>query len=329
MRSLQYLGLAALAALLSSCFWPAPGYGPDRRSFNPAERTLTVDNVATLRRVFVVHAGDRVSVRIVGADGIFVAGIDRPGGLAHPGASIRPRHGCRPMDGVGAGAPVDRAAAQRSIPDHDHELTLGFGHPTSTSNRPGTRSASTPGPAPPRSSRPPTTSRPSGAARSSGRAGHGPRARLAPAELRAPGPRGRSITDRHRPREHPDVGSRPALDGRPRSLVATDLDATARPSRRARPVPSSGRPRCWTAPPRRSSSARTTARSSSARRRAPRTRSTETPARSVGALSSATDPSTNPRPCRRRPLLRHRRRDDRGRRQRRRLGPMGRPALRW
>jgi outer membrane protein assembly factor BamB len=129
MRSLRYLGLAALAVLLSSCFWPAPGYGPDRRSFNPAERSLTVDNVATLRRAFVVDAGDRVSAPIVGADGVFVAGIDRPGGSRTQVRSFDPATGATRWTVSGPELSSIQPLLSDPYLTGDHELTLGFGHP--------------------------------------------------------------------------------------------------------------------------------------------------------------------------------------------------------
>jgi outer membrane protein assembly factor BamB len=63
------VGAAVLA--LSGC-WPTPGAGPDRRSFNPYERTLTAATVGRLTEAFRVPLGGGAGPPVVTPAGLFV-----------------------------------------------------------------------------------------------------------------------------------------------------------------------------------------------------------------------------------------------------------------
>jgi outer membrane protein assembly factor BamB len=65
------LGIAGLAVLLSAC-WPVPGAGPDRRSSNPHERTLTPATVGRLTEAFRVSLPDGTGAPVVTPAGLFV-----------------------------------------------------------------------------------------------------------------------------------------------------------------------------------------------------------------------------------------------------------------
>jgi outer membrane protein assembly factor BamB len=67
----RVLGVGALTVLLAAC-WPMPGAGPDRRSHNPYERTLTESTVGRLTEAFRVPLADGVSPPIVTPAGLFV-----------------------------------------------------------------------------------------------------------------------------------------------------------------------------------------------------------------------------------------------------------------
>lgn len=72
MKSLvRALGIAGLAVLLSAC-WPIPGAGPDRRSSNPHERTLTPATVDRLTEAFRVPLPDGTGAPVVTPAGLFV-----------------------------------------------------------------------------------------------------------------------------------------------------------------------------------------------------------------------------------------------------------------
>jgi outer membrane protein assembly factor BamB len=67
----RVLGIVLLAVLMSGC-WPTPGQGPDRRSFNPFERTLTAATVGDLTEVFRAPLADGAGPPVVTGDGLFV-----------------------------------------------------------------------------------------------------------------------------------------------------------------------------------------------------------------------------------------------------------------
>jgi hypothetical protein len=54
LRSLRALALVATLLVAAGC-WPAPGAGPDRRSHNPLETTITRETVATLAEAWTVQ----------------------------------------------------------------------------------------------------------------------------------------------------------------------------------------------------------------------------------------------------------------------------------
>jgi outer membrane protein assembly factor BamB len=68
-RRIFVVGAVVLA--LSGC-WPSPGAGPDRRSFNPFERTLTAATVDRLAEAFRVPLADGAGPPVVTPAGLFV-----------------------------------------------------------------------------------------------------------------------------------------------------------------------------------------------------------------------------------------------------------------
>jgi len=64
--------VAVLTLLASGCWWPQVGWGPDRRSFNGAERSLTAANVASLFEFWTVELPQGSSEPIVGDGRLFV-----------------------------------------------------------------------------------------------------------------------------------------------------------------------------------------------------------------------------------------------------------------
>jgi outer membrane protein assembly factor BamB len=68
-RRIFVVGAVVLA--LSGC-WPTPGAGPDRRSFNPFERTLTTATVDRLAEAFRVPLVDGAGPPVVTPAGLFV-----------------------------------------------------------------------------------------------------------------------------------------------------------------------------------------------------------------------------------------------------------------
>ena len=72
MNSLRrVLGIVLLVVLMSGC-WPTPGQGPDRRSSNPFERTLTPATVEGLVEVFRAPLADGAGPPVVTTEGLFV-----------------------------------------------------------------------------------------------------------------------------------------------------------------------------------------------------------------------------------------------------------------
>jgi outer membrane protein assembly factor BamB len=72
-KALRAVGLGAVVVALAGC-WPAPGAGPDRRSFNPLEHRITVDTVSTLAPTWtatVDHGG--VGPPVVSTSGVHVS----------------------------------------------------------------------------------------------------------------------------------------------------------------------------------------------------------------------------------------------------------------
>ena len=67
----RLLGIALFVAFVSGC-WPTPGAGPDRRSFNPFERTLTPATVGRLTEAFRADLPDGAGPPVVTVDGLFV-----------------------------------------------------------------------------------------------------------------------------------------------------------------------------------------------------------------------------------------------------------------
>jgi outer membrane protein assembly factor BamB len=65
------LGIALFALLMSGC-WPTPGQGPDRRSSNPFERTLTPETVGGLTERFRAPLAGGAGPPVVTTDGLFV-----------------------------------------------------------------------------------------------------------------------------------------------------------------------------------------------------------------------------------------------------------------
>jgi outer membrane protein assembly factor BamB len=65
------LGIGLLAVLLSGC-WPTPGAGPDRRSHNPYERTLTPESVGRLTERFRSPLAGEAGPPVVTSGGLFV-----------------------------------------------------------------------------------------------------------------------------------------------------------------------------------------------------------------------------------------------------------------
>jgi outer membrane protein assembly factor BamB len=65
------IAAGALAMLLSGC-WPTPGAGPDRRSFNPFERTLTPETVRRLTEAFRAPLAEGAGPPVVSPTGLFV-----------------------------------------------------------------------------------------------------------------------------------------------------------------------------------------------------------------------------------------------------------------
>jgi hypothetical protein len=65
------LGIGVLALLMSGC-WPTPGAGPDRRSYNPFERTLTPGTVGGLTERFRAPLTDEAGPPVVIPGGLFV-----------------------------------------------------------------------------------------------------------------------------------------------------------------------------------------------------------------------------------------------------------------
>ena len=52
----------ALVVVLAGC-WEMPGQGPDRRAHNPFEKTISNDNVHTLKVAWSVDTGPTLRVR--------------------------------------------------------------------------------------------------------------------------------------------------------------------------------------------------------------------------------------------------------------------------
>jgi outer membrane protein assembly factor BamB len=67
------LSVGGLAVLLAGC-WPTPGAGPDRRSFNPLERTLVPAVVPRLTERFRAPLPEGTSPPVVSPAGLFVRG---------------------------------------------------------------------------------------------------------------------------------------------------------------------------------------------------------------------------------------------------------------
>jgi outer membrane protein assembly factor BamB len=57
--------------VLTAC-WPTPGAGPDRRSFNPSEQSLTAETVGDLTEGFRAPLPDGAGPPVVTGDGLFV-----------------------------------------------------------------------------------------------------------------------------------------------------------------------------------------------------------------------------------------------------------------
>jgi outer membrane protein assembly factor BamB len=72
MRALIRVVMIGVLALLVSGCWPAPGAGPDRRSFNPFEQTLTSGSVGNLTEAFRVPLADGAGPPVVEGSGLFV-----------------------------------------------------------------------------------------------------------------------------------------------------------------------------------------------------------------------------------------------------------------
>src|SRR5687767_12652806 len=72
MTSLRRIaGIGLLVVLLPAC-WPTPGAGPDRRSHNPNERTLTPAVVGELTQAFRVPLTNGAGPPVVTSKGLFV-----------------------------------------------------------------------------------------------------------------------------------------------------------------------------------------------------------------------------------------------------------------
>ena len=72
MRSLsRVLVVGVVAVVLSGC-WPTPGAGPDRRNFNPYERTLTPGNVGELTEAFRAPLDAGAGPPVVTPSGLYV-----------------------------------------------------------------------------------------------------------------------------------------------------------------------------------------------------------------------------------------------------------------
>ena len=67
----RVLGIIVFALLLSGC-WPTPGQGPDRRSFNASESTLTPERVGGLTELFRAPLAGGAGAPVVTTDGLFV-----------------------------------------------------------------------------------------------------------------------------------------------------------------------------------------------------------------------------------------------------------------
>lgn len=63
--------VGAVLVVLSGC-WPTPGAGPDRRSSNPFERTLTPATVSRLTEAFRAPLAEGAGPPVVTVDGLFV-----------------------------------------------------------------------------------------------------------------------------------------------------------------------------------------------------------------------------------------------------------------
>jgi hypothetical protein len=67
----RLLGIVLFALLMSGC-WPTPGQGPDRRSYNAGERTLTPETVGGLTERFRSPLVGGAGPPVVTTDGLFV-----------------------------------------------------------------------------------------------------------------------------------------------------------------------------------------------------------------------------------------------------------------
>jgi len=71
-RRLPIVALIAAVVLTATACWPQVGAGPDRRSYNPAETTLTPANVADLREQWRVVLPEGSTEPIVTESGVYV-----------------------------------------------------------------------------------------------------------------------------------------------------------------------------------------------------------------------------------------------------------------
>ena len=69
---------AILALVLGGCYWPAPGQGPDRQSYNVAERAIGPDTVGSLHRIWARSLGTgSASDPVTSTAGVHVADAAR------------------------------------------------------------------------------------------------------------------------------------------------------------------------------------------------------------------------------------------------------------
>ena len=98
-RRLPIVALIAAVVLTATACWPQVGAGPDRRSYNPAETTLTPANVADLREQWRVVLPEGSTEPIVTESGVYVTSgfnayaLDRNSGDSRWTRSIYPQGG--------------------------------------------------------------------------------------------------------------------------------------------------------------------------------------------------------------------------------------------
>jgi outer membrane protein assembly factor BamB len=89
-RMIVRIGITGVLVASTAGCWPAPGAGPDRRSHNPFETVITVDNVATLREEWTATLPEGgVSSPVVSNSGVHVYAGDALYGVDRSTGAVR------------------------------------------------------------------------------------------------------------------------------------------------------------------------------------------------------------------------------------------------